>query len=595
MAAPPADPAAEGSAGVSQPEANNRWMKVVTRSAWCALLVYTVLLFFRARLRQDIGPTGSEVTLSDLLALRQWLYEGVLANIQMGFCLFLFGFLVAVGFGRAPELQKTIRTVGRWFLMALLGAVTFAFLVLIETGRLPSLLSSLGPMTGFLLGVWVGRNVLRGPRAVLWLAPKMMVLLLIGAVAFVAIGFLAVARNPLPIQPPEVTSAEKRRLVEILKNPRPLDDGTRQLDLSERDLNLILAMGLPQVLPRARGTITLEEGTVTADLSAPLTDSEDSTRYVNVQAAWDVAIADGELHVDFVRCRIGRVPVPGFILDGVLRQGIVLVLNDRDLNEVLTAIGSFHVHDDSVEAVLVSRGLVDNILPSLMARLGQSPNVVAKARVYYEHLAKPMNGVAVDDRFTTILQSAFALARSRSQTEDPVLENRAAILALAIMLGHRRVEHLVGRVTDDELRRQSQRNVGFVRLRGRTDWSRHFLVSSALALLSNESVSDEAGLFKEELDAGEHGSGFSFSDLLADRAGTLFALAATRDEQSARRMQALLADGFDLGAIFPEAADLPEGIPDARFGAEYGGVGGEQYGVMIGEIERRLGECGGLR
>jgi hypothetical protein len=595
MQAPPADPAAESVAGVSQPETNTPWTRVVTRSAWCALLIYTVLLFLRARFRQEIVPIGSEITLSDVLSIRQWLWEGLLASVRTGVFLSLLGFLVALGFGPARESQKTLRIAGRQLLIVLLGAVAFAFLFLIEAGRLPSLLSALLPLTGFLLGTWTGRTTWRGPGALLWLVPKMLGLFLIGTTTFVALGFLATSMGSLPIQRQKVTSAEKRRLVQILRNPRPLEDGSRLLSFSEHDLNLVLAMGLRQVFPRARGQIALEEGAVTAELSVPTSDSENSARYVNVNAEWDVTITEGELELDFVRCRIGRVPVPGFILDEVLRQGILFVLNDRDLNEVLNAIGSLHVTDDRVEAVLVSRGLVDSILPSLMSRLGQSPNVVAKTRIYYEHLAKPMEGIAAKDRFTTIVQSAFALARSRSEAEDPVLENRAAILALAVMLGHRRLEHLIGPVTDNRLRQQARRHVGFVQLRGRTDWSRHFLVSSALALLSNESLSDEAGLFKEELDAGEGGSGFSFSDLLADRAGTLFALAATRDEQAARRMQALLADGFDVGMIFPQAADLPEGIPDAQFESEYGGVGGAKYEGMIGEIEQRLGECEGLK
>jgi hypothetical protein len=116
-----------------------------------------------------------------------------------------------------------------------------------------------------------------------------------------------------------------------------------------------------------------------------------------------------------------------------------------------------------------------------------------------------------------------------------------------------------------------------------------------LALLASESLSDQAGLLKEELDAGEGGSGFSFSDLLADRAGTLFALAATRDEPSARRMQDRLAAGPQIDEIFPPASDLPEGIPDAKLQTEYGGVGGEKYNQVTEEIERRLATCAALQ
>jgi hypothetical protein len=157
------------------------------------------------------------------------------------------------------------------------------------------------------------------------------------------------------------------------------------------------------------------------------------------------------------------------------------------------------------------------------------------------------------------------------------------------------VESLVGPVADEDLRRAAHSRVGRVTLRDRQDWRRHFLVSAALALLSNESASDEVGLFKEELDAGKGGSGFSFSDLLADRAGTLWALAATDDEAAARRMQDRLAGSFEIGEIFPQAADLPEGISDDDLQAKYGGVGGKRYREILEEIEWRLATCKALK
>jgi hypothetical protein len=134
-----------------------------------------------------------------------------------------------------------------------------------------------------------------------------------------------------------------------------------------------------------------------------------------------------------------------------------------------------------------------------------------------------------------------------------------------------------------------------VTLRGRSDWTKHFWVSAAIAVLANETISNAAGLLKEELDADRGGSGFSFSDLLADRAGTTFALAATRHEASARVLQQRLAQGFRLEDFFPEAADLPEGIPDAELRSRYGGVGGEGYNRLIEEIERRVAACPAYR
>lgn len=72
---------------------------------------------------------------------------------------------------------------------------------------------------------------------------------------------------------------------------------------------------------------------------------------------------------------------------------------------------------------------------------------------------------------------------------------------------------------------------------GRKDWSRHFWVSAGLTVLSDGDRTMAVGLIKEIMDATPGGSGFSFADLAADRAGNLFALAAIRDEESARAMQ----------------------------------------------------------
>jgi hypothetical protein len=119
-------------------------------------------------------------------------------------------------------------------------------------------------------------------------------------------------------------------------------------------------------------------------------------------------------------------------------------------------------------------------------------------------------------------------------------------------------------------------------------------VSGALTVLSAAAPSDAAGLLKEELDA-DAGSGFSFADLLADRAGTSFADVATRDDASALRVQQRLASGFRVDDFFPAAADLPEGIADAELQSSYGGVGGPLYRQKTDEIERRLARCAAYR
>ena len=77
---------------------------------------------------------------------------------------------------------------------------------------------------------------------------------------------------------------------------------------------------------------------------------------------------------------------------------------------------------------------------------------------------------------------------------------------------------------------------------GRHDLPRHFWVSAGLAVISDSEASMAVGIAKEMMDSAG-GSGFSFIDLTADRAGTLFCIAATRDEDSARAMQRMIRNG----------------------------------------------------
>jgi len=576
----------------SPPRATRGRLDRASRLARVVLIGYVLFLFWLAV--ANGGPEPS-IQLEDLLRLRDWMLGILTAGVLAGVRLLLLGFLVSFSAGYPKAPLRFSAAVARWLSVALVGVLLLALLSLAGSAGLPGVAALVFPLTGYLLGAWIGFTCLRGPRATLWLVPKLGLLVLALGAGVVGLVFLAVDDEPLPFQPPRVTSAEKRRLADVVESSRPAENGFRRLRLSQRDVNLLLALAMGQALSEGKARIALEEGAVRGDLSLKVADSAAPPRYINVHATCRGEVTDGRPELRFEACRIGRVSAPQFLLDALSPLLIAGVLDDPDFKHILAAIVSVRVEPEGVEAVFRSGELSDKVIPSLLARLGQKPDVLMRTRIHFRHLVQIAPELPREDRFRAFLQAAFALARERSQAENPVLENRAAVLALAILLGHRRVETLVGSVTDEDLQIAARRHVRWVTLRDRRDWSRHFLVSAALALLSNESLSDEVGLFKEEFDAGEGGSGFSFADLLADRAGTLFALAATRDERSARQMQDRMTAQFTIDEVFPPAADLPEGIPDLELQTEYGGVGGEKYNQVLRELERRLATCPALR
>jgi hypothetical protein len=199
-----------------------------------------------------------------------------------------------------------------------------------------------------------------------------------------------------------------------------------------------------------------------------------------------------------------------------------------------------------------------------------------------------------DARFGLLLRAAFAALPDETGRGGPVDHNRAAILALGIAIGHERLARLAGLERDTALVRQAVVAGTGATLRGREDWSKHFTVSAALAILAHPLISDAAGLMKEQLDALTQGSGFSFGDLAADRAGVRFAAAATHSDAAAETMQSRLRHGFAPADYFPPAADLPEDLTEEEFRRRYGRVGSPLYRQMLAAIEVRLDSCPGL-
>jgi hypothetical protein len=111
-------------------------------------------------------------------------------------------------------------------------------------------------------------------------------------------------------------------------------------------------------------------------------------------------------------------------------------------------------------------------------------------------------------------------------------------------------------------------------------------------VLTDEQRSLFVGLSKEMMDSTPGGSGFSFIDMAANKAGIRLAVAATRDSAAAHRVQDRLASGVAVADILPAVTELPEGIPRGEFQARFGGLGGAETQRLLEEINRRITALG---
>jgi hypothetical protein len=127
-------------------------------------------------------------------------------------------------------------------------------------------------------------------------------------------------------------------------------------------------------------------------------------------------------------------------------------------------------------------------------------------------------------------------------------------------------------------------------MRGRRDLSQHFLMSALLTMSTNAEAAQAAGLMKELADAGG-GSGFSFADLAADRAGSRFA----RDVLDKKVPMGMLGITFQVASFMPEVSGLPEQLSAKVLAEQFGSKDDPRFAKQLAEIDQRIMKLPGYR
>jgi hypothetical protein len=92
-----------------------------------------------------------------------------------------------------------------------------------------------------------------------------------------------------------------------------------------------------------------------------------------------------------------------------------------------------------------------------------------------------------------------------------------------------------------------------------------------------------AGVAKEIADS-QGGTGFSFVDLAADRAGEAFAAAI----MSGRLKLDRVAADFAVESYLPDVSGLSENLTAEQFARQFGGPGDPRFTAALAEIDARI-------
>ena len=413
-----------------------------------------------------------------------------------------------------------------------------------------------------------------------------LILALIAVAAPFGLGALLLDRAPLVADAPAPAPDDLRRARDALKEFRrltELDAPDRRLTLTASDLRAI-GVAASHLAPYVEAEANLASGRVVAAASAAIPKSP-LPLWLNVEAA----LRPSDTGLEFDRLSVGGLPLPTTLTPRAAAFALDLVLGDNLGQTALAAIGGLDITgDEATFRIALTReqrrafaGRAKSLARGVVGVVGAD---IAAAHYAAITAAAASGALPASGSAGPYIAAALRLAgESAASGAPPRAALQGALFALGAHCGTHRVEDVVGRIHPEAGRDID--TCGRNTLAGRNDLLRHFAVSAALEAASDGDAAFAVGEIKELLDAAG-GSGFSFADLAADRAGARFAAALRRTEPV--NWPALASLLVDEAAVMPPIRGLREGLGEAAFTRDYRNVDSPAYRDALAQIDAAI-------
>lgn len=408
----------------------------------------------------------------------------------------------------------------------------------------------------------------------LLLVLPVLVLLVTGTVVLLTLDSEPTVQSDLMLTREDIQRA--KQIIDV--NPEDLSSALKTLELTEKDLNIAANHLLDRHIDSAT-QVTLNHDGLNFKTSVKL-NNRYLNRFLNVQ--FDVYKKNR--HAAIKNFSIGRLAIP----DAFAAKMIALTIRYSPLKKyyrlVSTHIEKIQVHPDKLtityfldhDAYQKARGLVSY----------QGDN--ATLSLYQRKLVEVINH---HDRgwllsLAEIMQPLFQLAYQRSTPDNAIEENKNVIFIVSAYVNKRQWQSLLPGYLPD-----LSAPLLPVYMYKRTDMAQHFMGSAALASLGSSYLANMLGLKKELHDAHGGGSGFSFIDLAADRAGMYFGKMATSSPANARKIQKAMSNIDGYSAFMPDVRDLPEKIEAKELAKQYDSINSPAAQAILKQIDTRIEAC----
>lgn len=398
------------------------------------------------------------------------------------------------------------------------------------------------------------------------------VLLLLSITALV----LVVEDEPKLRERPDITPEQIARGKQIFEqnDPRRLRTGTiARVSIEQRDLDLAVNYFVNQYIGGVAG-LTIRQGRAIIESTLKLP-SNPLGNYLNV--TMELKQTHSLPEIDHLS--LGKLKIPGLIANNISKSIYSLMLPDADwkaLQAMIRKVGFIN------KRMIVTYKWHEN-LPTKLSGAFLPEQEQHRIEVYQQRLVMLTRASKRQLSLTELTQPLFQLANERSRRGDPIGENRAVILVLTLFANRLTLNKII-----PSLKSHYRPIWRTVTLNLRNDLSKHYLVSATLAAYAGTPLADAIGLYKE-LEDSRGGSGFSFIDMTANRAGTLMGELAVQNPSQARKIQEFMTTAQERD-IIPETVDLPEYLAEQAFNRLYGGLEGAAYQKMVQQIEHRIAQ-----
>ncbi|MGR8941555.1 MAG: hypothetical protein ACU83P_08195 [Gammaproteobacteria bacterium] len=369
--------------------------------------------------------------------------------------------------------------------------------------------------------------------------------------------------------------ARARNILHEGANIKPDELGT--LELTESDLNLAASyllnrywksavhIQLKKNQLRFKVTVTLPENSLGKFLNISFRLGNDSMYELP----------------GITKFKVGKLLLPAKLADWVIQR----IIQNTSLKEyyilATQPIKAVEIDQDKVTIAYYSNAETLRQARDFLADSSANP---AQA-IYQKKLSEIIANHDPEWRLSLaeLLQPMFQMALQRSTPDTATEENRLVILTVNDYVNKQQIPRLL-QITRTKPTQNSQYSAFMYK---RIDLAQHFIGAAALTASVDSNLAKVMGEQKELSDA-DSGSGFSFIDLAADKAGTRFGEIATSTPENARKIQKAMAGIRSYSEFMPDPRDLPEKMNADEFKDRFGAINSPEYQKISNEIDARI-------